>query len=94
VSIEIHMIFRGSFWKTQSPMTSIQDSQREQESLFFDQITVSLVKSRKGEKGLPGTPDQPCSKFLSRKLSLYCLLTVYKIFYHFFFAYTKEIVIL
>ncbi|XP_027842141.1 SANT and BTB domain regulator of class switch recombination-like isoform X2 [Aphis gossypii] len=51
---------QGSFWKTQSPMTSIQDSQREQESLFFDQITVSLVKSRKGENGLPGTPDQPC----------------------------------
>ncbi|XP_025191196.1 uncharacterized protein KIAA1841 homolog [Melanaphis sacchari] len=53
-----NLINQENLWKKQSPMTSIQDSQREQESLFFDQITVNLIKSRKGEKGLLGTPDQ------------------------------------
>ncbi|XP_026819401.1 uncharacterized protein KIAA1841 homolog [Rhopalosiphum maidis] len=49
---------QGSFWKIHSPMISIQDSQREQDSLIFDLLTVKLIKSRKGEKGSPGSSDQ------------------------------------
>ncbi|XP_060855881.1 SANT and BTB domain regulator of class switch recombination-like [Metopolophium dirhodum] len=53
-----NLINQGNLWKKSSPMTSIQDSQREQERIFFDQIIVNHVKSIKGVKGSPGTPDQ------------------------------------
>lgn len=59
------MVFSGNLWsssKTLSPMTSIQDLQREQESIFFNQITVKHKTSSKGVKSSPGTPDQ-LSKF-------------------------------
>jgi len=57
------VVFRENLGEESSPMTSIQDLQREQESFFFDQTMVNDVKPIKGVKGSPGTSDQ-ISKFL------------------------------
>ncbi|XP_015369824.1 PREDICTED: uncharacterized protein KIAA1841 homolog [Diuraphis noxia] len=51
-------INQENLWKNSSTMTSIQDSQREQEYIFFDQIAVNHVKSIKVVKRSSGTPDQ------------------------------------
>ncbi|CAI6357524.1 unnamed protein product [Macrosiphum euphorbiae] len=53
-----YLVNQGNLLKKSSPMTSIQDSQREQERIFFDQIIVNHVKPIKGVKVSPGTPDQ------------------------------------
>ncbi|KAL4135975.1 hypothetical protein QTP88_007549 [Uroleucon formosanum] len=53
-----NLINQGNLWKNSSPMTSIQDSQREQDRIFFDQITVNHFKSIQRTKGSNGTPDQ------------------------------------
>jgi len=65
------VVFRANLWKKSSPMTSIQDSQREQEHIFFDQIIVNRVKLIKVMKRSPGTADQ-LSKFLVISCDVRC----------------------